>query len=242
MKRVLFAVVCLSMLAPAQGQLRLVENETTAVEVTLDTLRRQPDAFQNVRVRFEVQFCSLGQVWNPFFTRFVPSEFANFYVWSGSQPIWRRDSYEDVFGMMFLNKSNAGLRELYNYRTYDRMEIEGIVQSVFQGNPWIEVLTMKRVPGRIDTPTLTHLYRADSYMQKREWSKAISELSLAPGRDQPSHVAAAINKNLGICYLRTGDLGFIDHDRVETWRPSLRARREQFRRTGVPPRVGENCR
>ena len=205
MKRVLFAALCASLLAPAKAQLRLAQNDVAVVEVTLDTIRRQPDAFQNVRVRFEVQFCSLGKIWNPFFTRFVPSEYANFYAWSGTQPIWRKDSYEDVFGMLFLSKSSMQLNQLYNYRTYDRLQIEGVVQNVFQGNPWIEVLDMQLVPGRVDNPTLTHLYRADSYMQKREWSKAISELSLAPGKDQPDHVMAAINKNLGICYLRTGE-------------------------------------
>ena len=78
MKRVLFAAVCLSMLAPATAQGRLMDPDAIVVDVDLDTLRRAPEAFMNVRVRFDVQFCSLGRIWNPFFTRFVPSEYANF--------------------------------------------------------------------------------------------------------------------------------------------------------------------
>lgn len=205
MKRALFAALCVSLFAPAKAQMRLVEEEALVVDVDLDTLRSTPHAFQNVRVRFDVQFCSLGAIWNPFFTRFVPSEYANFYAWSGTQPIWQKDSYEDVFGMLFLNKSNPALRDLYRFRTYDRVRIEAVVQNSFQGNPWIEVIAMAAIPGRVDTPTLTHLYRADNYMQKREWQKAISELSLAPGSNQPVHVQAAINKSLGVCFLRTGE-------------------------------------
>ena len=205
MKRVLFAAVCLSMLAPATAQGRLMDPDAIVVDVDLDTLRRAPEAFMNVRVRFDVQFCSLGRIWNPFFTRFVPSEYANFYAWSGTQPIWQRDSYEDVFGMLFLAKSNAQLADLYKFRTYERLTLEGIVQNTFQGNPWIEVLTMTPIQGRVDTPPLAHLYRAQLHMEKREWQKAISELSLAPAIEQPTHVMAAINKNLGLCYLRTGE-------------------------------------
>ncbi len=205
MKRFLFAAAFLSTLAPATSQGRLMDPDATVVDVDLDTLRRAPEAFMNVRVRFDIQFCSLGRIWNPFFTRFVPSEYANFYGWSGTQPIWQKESYDDVFGMLFLSKSSTHLGELYRFRTYDRLSIEGIVQNTFQGSPWIEVLAINPISGRVDTPTLAHLYRAQLHMEKREWQKAISELSLAPGNDQPSHVLGAINKGLGVCYLRTGE-------------------------------------
>ncbi len=204
MKTVLFAALCLTTFAPASAQAPQID-ENAVVDVDLDALRRAPEAFQNVRVRFDIQFCSLGRIWNPFFTRFVPSEFTNFYGWSGTQPIWQKDSYEDVFGMLFINKRNAQVPDLYKFRTYDRVTLEGIVQNTFQGNPWIEVFSITPIPGRVDTPTLAHLYRAQSHMEKREWQRAISELSLAPGQDQPTHVLAAINKNLGVCYLRTGE-------------------------------------
>lgn len=207
MKRSLLAALCVLLPAPAFAQARLVDEEAVIVDIDLGQLRSMAGAFEKVHVRFEAQFCSLGQVWNPFFTRFVPSEYANFYAWSGDQPIWRKDSYEDVFGMLFISKSSPELPLLYKLRTYDRVRIEGVVQDTFQGQPWIEVVKLEPITGRVDSPTLSHLYRADTYMQRREWNKAVSELSLAPGGDQPAHVLAAINKNLGVCYLRLGEVG-----------------------------------
>ncbi len=44
-------------------------------------------------------------------------------------------------------------------------------------------------------------------MQQREWSKAISELSLAPAANAPNNVAAHVHKDLAVCFLRLGEPG-----------------------------------
>lgn len=175
------------------------------VSTTLDAIRANPDAFKNVAVRFPIQFCSIGQLSNPFFTRFVPSQYANFYAWSAEQPIWQRDAYDNVFGMLFLSKDNGQLQELYDQKLYSRLWVTGVVRNVFQNTPWIEVDEFERMEQQVNTATLAHLYRADRHMSRREWPLAISELSLAPAREVPNYVRAAIHKNLGVCYLRMGE-------------------------------------
>ena len=54
-----------------------------AVPTTLTTVRSEPEAFKNVKVQFTLQFASLGKLSNPFFTKFTPTDYANFY---GSKP------------------------------------------------------------------------------------------------------------------------------------------------------------
>lgn len=177
------------------------------VETTLSAVRRSPDAYMGVWVSFDIQFTSMGRVQNPFFTQFVPSMFANFYGWAAEQPIWRKEEYDDVFGMLFLDKRNEQLDQLYKLKTYQRVKITGVVRNVFQGEPWIEVKEFSELSLQVNTAVLSHLYRGEQFMAKRQWNKAISELSLAPGSDAPTHVQGMVHKDLGICYLRLGESG-----------------------------------
>ena len=176
-----------------------------AVRTNLTTVRENPEAFKNVKVTFTVQFTSLGKISNPFFTKFTPTEFANFYAWADEQPIWQEKSYEDVFGMLFLSKSHPKLERLYTLRLYQRLELTGIIRNTFQNAPWIEVLDFEVLGEQLDTAVLTHLYRGEKYMEQRQWPRAIAELSLAPGTGVPVHAVQAANRNLGICLLRMGE-------------------------------------
>ena len=177
----------------------------TAVRTTLSDVRANPEAYKSVKVKFTVQFTSLGKISNPFFTKFTPTDFANFYAWADEQPIWKEKSYEDVFGMLFLSKTHPKLEELYALRLYQRIEVTGIIRNTFQNIPWIEVSDFEVVDGQLDTAVLTHLYRGEKFMEQRLWPRAIAELSLAPGDDVPPHAVRAANRNLGICLLRMGE-------------------------------------
>lgn len=175
------------------------------VNTTLSQIRTAADAYRHVWVRFKVQFVSVGTVKNPFFTRFVPSKYANFYAWADEQPIWQKEEYEDPFPLLFLPKDSPQLEKLYQLKLYTRMQVVGIVRNVFSGEPWIEVKGFKLGARKVTTSVLTHLYRGEQYMKKHEWSKAISELSMAYADDMPDHVIVATHKNLAVCHLRLGE-------------------------------------
>ena len=182
-------------------------DDDNAVPTTLTMIRSTPDAFKNVTVRFTVQFSTLGKVSNPFFTRFVPSDYANFYAWSADQPIWRKEAYDDVFGLLFIAKEHKNLPDLYRFKQYERLELVGTVKNVFQGMPWIDVTSWTPLAERVSTATLAHLYKGEAYMNRRQWQQAIAELSVAPGAGTPNEVQSAIHRNLGVCYLRIGEAG-----------------------------------
>jgi hypothetical protein len=175
------------------------------VKATLEQIRKDPEAFKNVKVEFKVQFASLGRLSNPYFTQFTPQEFANFHAWSQEQPIWREQSYKDVFGMLFLSKSSPSLSKLYESEIYQCLQLTGVVRNVFQGAPWIEVLEFEPIDGKLDTPTLTHLYRGEKFIEQRQWQRAVAELSQATIDDLPPHAARTTLKNLGLCSLRMGE-------------------------------------
>lgn len=177
----------------------------TAVRTTLTEVRAEPDAFQSVKVDLIVQFASLGRIANPFFTKFTPTDFANFYAWGDEQEIWQRASYDDLFGMLFLSKLHPKLESLYTLRTYQRLHVTGVVRDTFQGIPWIEVTEFEVLPEQLDTAVLTHLHRGEKLMAERKWQRAIAELSLAPGEGVPPNATRAAHKDLGVCLLRMGE-------------------------------------
>jgi hypothetical protein len=176
-----------------------------SVSTTLTQVRAEAEAYKNVKVKFVAQFASLGKLSNPFFTRFTPTDYANFYAWADEQPIWQQGAYEDVFGMLFLSKQSAQLEELYQLRVYQRISITGIVRHTFQGTPWIEVMEFEPVDGQLDTAVLAHLYRGEKLMEQRLWQRAIAELTLVAGPSVPAHAVRASHRNLGICLLRIGE-------------------------------------
>ncbi|MCB9869013.1 MAG: hypothetical protein H6836_00260 [Planctomycetes bacterium] len=177
------------------------------VTTTLSQVRSTPEAFKNIWVRFPVQFTSMGKVSNPFFTQFVPDRFANFYCWADEQQIWKKDQYESPFGLLFISKDHRQAPRIYGTKVYERMMVTGVVRNTFQGEPWIEVMEYYTVKKRVSTATLAHMHRADTLMTKRQWNRAISELSLAPGEELPKHVLGQIHRSLAVCYLRLGESG-----------------------------------
>ncbi|GAB4144319.1 MAG: hypothetical protein Fur0037_12070 [Planctomycetota bacterium] len=177
----------------------------SSVRTTLTRIRSEPEAYRNVEVIFDVQFASLGEISNPFFTRFTPTDYANLHVWGDEQPIWRKDSYEDLFGTLFYPKSGDQLEAIYRLETYQRLRVHGIVRNTFQQMPWIEITRFEPLPEQVDLAVLTHLYRGETYMAQRKWQRAIAELSLAPSGSAPEAVHRAVHRGLGICYLRIGE-------------------------------------
>ena len=175
------------------------------IATSLEQLRAQAEAFKGVKVSFVIQYATLGRISNPFFTQFTPTDYSNFCGWGDEQPIWRKESYENLFGFLFLSKAHAKLNDLYALRTYQRVKVIGVVRNTFQDQPWIEVLDFEPVEGKVDLALLTHLYRGEQFMQERRWQRAIAELTLATADGVPGPVLFAVHKDMGICHLRIGE-------------------------------------
>jgi tetratricopeptide (TPR) repeat protein len=182
------------------------QSEQPIIDTTLSQIRSTPEAFKSIRVRFDAQYCAVGRIYNPFFTGFVPSDFANFVLWGAEQPIWRQDDFNDMYSLAFVAKRNEKtLQNMYELAVYDRIQVTAIVRNVFQGKPWMEIEKIRVLDDKVTTATLSHLFRGETLMQRREWRRAIAELSLAPADGTPEPVLAAVARNLGTCYLRVGE-------------------------------------
>ena len=107
--------------------------------------------------------------------------------------------------MIFLSKFSPKLGDLYQLRTYDRLQVTGVIRNTFQDKPWIEVTDFEVLSERLDTAVLSHLYRGEKMMSQRLWKRAIAELSLIPGGPVPQPALQTAYKKLGVCLLRIGE-------------------------------------
>lgn len=190
--------------ASAQGS--KVEMSSTPKPVKLQDVRANPAAYKNVFISFQAQFHSIGSVHNPFFTRFTRTEYTNFWAWGDEQKVWKLDEFSNPLSILFVKKldNDALLAELFRFKRFDRLQVTGVVRNVFKNAPWIEVISIEKLGGKVTTPTLTHMHRAYAYMAKRRWTQAGTELNLAMTDGLPPFYQGWIHAYLGECLMKLG--------------------------------------
>ena len=134
---------------------------------------------------FDLTFHTFTQVYNPYFTRFVPERFVNFSAWDDQQKIWNANEYRADFPFLFVSKSNANLTEFVELKRFDRMRVVGTIRDTFKGNPWIEIHSMTPLEGKLTEKALVHRVRGDVAISKnrpriavKEYHQALAEENL----------------------------------------------------------------
>ena len=175
-------------------------------EVKLSDVRANPSAYKNVFISFKAQFHGIGSVHNPFFTRFTRTEYTNFWAWGDEQKVWKVSEFSNPLSILFIKKldNDEILAKVFKYKRFDRLQIKGVVRNVFKNAPWIEVVSVEKIDGKVTIPTLTHMHRAYSYMSKRRWAQAGTELNLAMTEGLPPFYQGWIHAYLGECLMKLG--------------------------------------
>ena len=119
---VLVASVCL--LAPAV----VAQDEETEAKtrvVTLSEILKSSESFRNVPCEFTVTFHTYAQVYNPYFTRFLPENYLNFSAWADEQKIWQLEEYRNDFAYLFVDKRRPNLPDFLKLKRFDRFTVVG---------------------------------------------------------------------------------------------------------------------
>ncbi|MBN2491736.1 MAG: hypothetical protein JXQ29_12890 [Planctomycetes bacterium] len=180
--------------------------EATAKSVTLAEVRRAPESFRGVPCAFDLTFHAFTQVYNPYFTRFVPETYINFSAWEGQQKIWTLQEYQRDFPYLFVSKANANLAAFLALKRFDRVRVVGTIRDTFKGNPWIEVHSMTSLEGKLTEKALVHRVRGDVALSKnrpriavKEYEQALAEAGL------PHDYVCESMKQLGMALYRARD-------------------------------------
>lgn len=174
--------------------------------VELKTVRKQPQAFKNVWVKFKATYFGLGAVHNPFFTRFTRASYVNFAMWSDDQAIWKQSEYDNPCSTLFCEKKdNTLLETIYSLQRYQRVLVTGVVRNAWQGEPWFEITEVEPTSDtRMTTASLSHLHRAWSLIEQRKWQQAAIELNLASSDSLTENARGWLHGYMGLCQMRMG--------------------------------------
>ncbi len=172
--------------------------ETKRIAMTLDEVRAFPEAY--CRVPFEIDLLYHGprSLYNPFFTVFEPSSFANFAAWPAESPIFERQHYLEDHPLFYYERKDAALqRTIFALKPYTWFSARCIVRSIAQGRAWIEVLAITSVGAQLDNTDLRHLVRANSLADAGEFDRALLEIEMARLFSAPTRFVAQARREEG---------------------------------------------
>ncbi len=205
MLTVVFGLAVFACPAVAQ-RIEDLQGFTKPKETTLSAIRDNPEAFKNVWVTFEIQFGGLSTVYNPFFTRFVPTDYVGLSAWGTEQEIWKLEEFRKDFHFLFVDKRSSAAIPLYKLKKFQRARVVALVRNTFQGTAWIEITELTPLPKSLDEATLFHMVRGETLMKEGKWKAARAQLMKASASpNAPGKVKGVIWSDLAVCYTKTGD-------------------------------------
>ena len=168
--------------------------------ITLEQILANPQAYKGMDVSFVIQFHQLGQIDNPYYTRFDKEQFVNFSVWSDSAALWNKKAYSDDFPYLFIDRITKESQTILSASSYDRFLVTGRVASLFRGKPWIEVVGLKALDQKLTEPTLIKMVKGFKLKKAKRFDAAATEFSRATNVKLPAGIQTVLNKEAGICF------------------------------------------
>lgn len=155
---------------------------------------------------FRAQFHELGDLYESFYTVFSPCNYLNFSAWDYEAHLWKREAYCCPFPFLYVANYDAKLKEkLLSLKKYDRFEATGEIRSTFDGMPWIQILSIKKLDGRHSKKSIHHLGNGFDYKRKGDYVNAMIEFTAAHDDSLPDSVKALLHKEEGIFYFLEAD-------------------------------------
>lgn len=185
------SLVVAAMLAASASAASGDDGTIKSSAVALSEVRTFPEAYRRVPFELELLYHGPRSVYNPFFTIFEPSNWANFAAWPGDAAIFRRDAYVEDHPFFYVERRAEELqRALMALKPYTWFSATCIVRSTAQGRAWIEVLALKSVGASLEPSDLRHLVRAQSLSSNGDFDRSLVEHGLARLLNAPPRFVA----------------------------------------------------
>jgi hypothetical protein len=153
--------------------------------VPLGTILASPEIWRDVPVSFAIQYRQPGKSGTSFFTRFEPDQWLSFVAWPDEAPLWEKKAFDADFPHLFIRRNSADVKTIGTAATYDRFVVSGIVRDVIKGKPWIEVVSVRKLAGKITEGCLVHLVKGLMLRDHRRYDAAAREFEAADGETIP---------------------------------------------------------
>jgi tetratricopeptide (TPR) repeat protein len=122
--------------------------ETRKVQpVTVERLLETPQSFQSALVRFRGTWIGVTDVFDQQRSHFHPERYVNFAVWPDRAALWQPEVRAKPLATLYLGKDRPGAHRPAEIKRYQAVEIEGRIAAIMDGQPWIEVTSVRPIEG-----------------------------------------------------------------------------------------------
>ncbi len=168
--------------------------------VPLSEIMRNPQ--EGSAVQFDAMLNRRDEsVWQAYYTPFRQGEYKSFSVWPADAAVWDVRGRGRSIPTLYLAADSPEIAELYAIETYSPVRIRGVVRSVFDSRPWIEVHYVEALdPPWFSDESLGNLIRGLDAARAGS-AKAIALLDEALGGPISPAAEAAAYKAMGWVYL-----------------------------------------
>ena len=217
MKRILTALVLLGLcwngIAKAEGEDPAWErlHPTDPKLTQLEAITATPESFRNTEVVFEARYHRMDNLFVSVYTPFSSQDYINFSVWDDKVKLWTDEVATD-FPLLYAPKGDNFkavnfATEFSHLKKYEKLRIAAKIAAVFDGRPYLEVISIVRLEKDEVTSEkgLLFINLAEKETAKESYTEA-AKLYL-------NAIDAGLCKDFqGMCYRRAGELNYKIHN------------------------------
>ncbi len=157
-----------------------------------EDLATVPDGRLGELVQIHVQAHSRPTTWEPFLTRFSPTEYVCLKAWSDAQMPWVEEHYENPQVIVFARKGSPEARRLADADPHTRLVLAVIPRAFQAGMVWIEVIGAQPTRKQVTEGTVLHVEKALDLVGRDAPGLARDQLVRALAAPLPDHARRAI--------------------------------------------------
>ena len=188
--KLLIALACCVPVLPAANavETRKVQN------VTLSQITAAPQSYQSATVRFAAIWIGITNAFDTQRSHFHPDRYINFAVWDERASLWDPAARAKPIASLFMGKDLPGADIPATIPRYQAVEIEGRITALLDGQPWIEVKSVRLLSGRgaYSDAAIAHLEQALVFagQDARDLAEEHFAAALAADLPAPARIAA----------------------------------------------------
>ncbi len=170
------------------------EHEDLPVSIELTQISKNPLDLLNQKVTFKCRFASQGNIFRKKDDVFSPENFENFSVWTSEIQFWSKQDLKNAYPTLYILKDNKELiNRLRVLERFNKIEIVGVVESVYANMPWIKVESIRVInDDELDQSMASQVTRAVEFVNSGEFQKASICFEIAQERKVPKYVEELI--------------------------------------------------
>ncbi len=174
------------------------ESEKVPVAINLTDIAKNPHALKGKSVTFIARFASRANMFKDKDETFTREKYENFSAWDKEIKFWESSELKKVYPTFYIAKNNKELIDkLRIINQFDKIEVTGVVESLYANMPWIRVTDIKIIKeDELDQSMASQVSRAVKFIKNNEFQKAKICFEIAQEREVPQYVNTFISQKI----------------------------------------------